>query len=251
MNGFYAVLRREVTRFWSIKRQTLLAPLLETYLYISIFGAALGSRVGELQGFPYLTFIIPGLVMMAMAMNTFGNCVASVFQQKLQRAIEDQLTSPISNLGLLWAYASGGFLRGTIVATLTFTTASFLTDLPVVYPFLLLYSLFIIGAFFAILGVTLGVIAESFDNISFYQTFIVQPLIFLGGIFYSVSLLPEPFQTISQFNPVFYMINAVRYAMLGSADVTPFLALAILTAVTVVLFLVLLQIFRTGYKLRF
>jgi ABC-2 type transport system permease protein len=248
---FRTMLRREVTRFWLIKRQTILTPLLETYLYIAVFGASLGSRVGELNGVPYQTFILPGLIMMAMAMNSFANNVASVFQQRFQRAIDDQLTSPLANIELVTAFTLGGFLRGAIVATVTFLTASTFVDLPITHPLLLLASLTLIGLFFAMLGVLLGTIAESFDNISLYQSFILQPLIFLGGVFYSVTLLPEPFKTITHFNPVFYMINMVRYGFLGKADVEPWFALSILFIIVVVLYLALLRLFKSGYKLRF
>ena len=128
---FLSLVRREVNRFLKIKRQTVGAPLLETFLYISVFGAALGSRINELHGFDYVVFVIPGLIMMAWAINAFSNNSSSILQQKFQRAIDDQLSSPASPLELLLAFSLGGFLRGMIVATLTFTAASFLVDLPV------------------------------------------------------------------------------------------------------------------------
>ncbi len=247
---FRTVLRREVSRFWLIKRQTLLAPLTETYLFISVFGAALGSRIQTLQGVPYVVYIIPGLIMMAFAMNAYGNNSASIFQQKFSRAIDDQLASPVSNFELVSAYALGGFLRGLLIASVAFGTANLLLDLPLVHPLLFVVSLFLIGAFFSILGVLLGVSADSFDRLGLYQSFVIQPLIFLGGVFYSVSLLPPAYQTITHFNPVFYMINMVRYGMLGKSDADPFLSLAILSVVTILLFLVALEVFRRGYKLR-
>lgn len=248
--GFWTVLRREVNRFWTIRRQTLVAPLLETYLYISVFGAALGSRISTLEGVPYITYIIPGLIMMAFAMNAFGNNSSSVFQQKIQRAIDDQLASPISNLELLLAFAAGGFLRGLTIATITFTTANLLVDLPLVHPLLFVGSLLLIGVFFALFGVLIGVIAESFDNIAFYQSFVMQPLIFLGGIFYSVTLLPDTFETISRFNPIFYMINTVRYGMLGASDVNPVVSLSAIAVASLVLFGLVHSLFQRGYKLR-
>lgn len=248
--GFLTVLRREVTRFWSIKRQTLLAPLLETYLYISIFGAALGSRIKELDGVPYIDFIIPGLIMMTFAMNAFSNNSSTILQQKIQRAIDDQLASPVSNLELMAAFALGGFLRGAMIAAVVFLTANALVDLPLAHPLLFAGSLVVIGLFFALAGVLVGVLAETFDNISFYQTFIIQPLIFLGGVFYSVSLLPELAQTATRFNPIFYMINTVRYGMLGQSDVNPYLSLLMVGIGTAVLFAINVQVFRRGYKLR-
>ncbi len=248
--GFATVLKREVQRFWSIKLQTLGAPLLETFLYISVFGAALGSRIKELDGHPYIVFIIPGLLLMSMAMNAFANNSSSIAQQKLQRAIDDQLASPVSNAGLLAAFTLGGLIRASIIATITFITASFLVHLPVAHPLILIASLLLCGLFFASAGVLVGLSAESFNSLSFYQTFIIQPLIFLGGIFYSVSLLPEPFKTLTHFNPIFYMINTVRYGMLGKADVDPYVSLAIIGAAASALVGFNLYLFNRGYKLR-
>lgn len=247
---FRSVFRREFTRYWQIKRQTILTPLLNTYLYIAIFGAALGSRIDTLEGHPYINFIIPGLLMMALVMSAFENNVSSVFMQKFSRAIDDQLASPLTSFELVAAYTLGGVVRGFIVAILTYVTASLLVALPIVHPVLFIFSLFLTGVFFALLGVMLGVMSETFDNISMYQSFILQPLIFLGGVFYSVSLLPPLFQTLTHFNPIFYMINTVRYGMLGSSDVNPVISLSVLGVMTLILFFVVLRMFQTGYKLR-
>jgi ABC-2 type transport system permease protein len=248
--GFGNVLRREVQRFWSIKRQTIFGPLLETYLYISVFGAALGSRIKDLEGHSYVVFIIPGLLLMSIAMNSFSNNSSSLLQQKVQRAIDDQLSSPVSNIGLLAAFTLGGFIRGFIVATITFVTASLVVALPMVHPLLLFSSLIICGLFFASLGVLVGLSSETFDNVSFYQTFIIQPLIFLGGIFYSVKLLPEPFKTLTHFDPLLYMINTVRFGMLGHSDVDPYLSLGVIFGATFALIMVNLRLFQKGYRLR-
>jgi len=242
--------RREVSRFMKIKGQTIGAPLLETFLYISIFGGALGSRVGEIDGVDYIVFVIPGLIMMAWAMNAFSNNSSSILQQKFQGAIDDQLSSPASPVQLLLAFSLGGFLRGLVIVVITFIAASLLVDLPVDNILILIPALFLVGTFFSQLGVLVGVRAEQFDDVSFAQTFVLQPLIFLGGIFYSASLLPEPYQTLTHFNPIYYMISLVRYGFLGIADVNVALSLVILTAATAALFLLNLRLFQTGYKLR-
>jgi len=247
---FTSLLRREMNRFFKIKRQTLGAPLLETFLYISVFGAALGSRIKQLDGIDYVVFIVPGLILMAWAINAFSNNSSSILQQKFQRAIDDQLSSPASPLELLLAFSFGGFLRGMIVAILTFGAASVLVDIPVEHPLVLLPALFLVGFFFAQLGVLIGVRAEQFDDVSFAQTFVLQPLIFLGGVFYSASLLPEPFQTLTQFNPVYYMIGLVRYGFLGYSEASVALSLGFLTLATLGLFAVNYRLFATGYKLR-
>jgi ABC-2 type transport system permease protein len=247
---FLTLVRREVTRFLKIKRQTLGAPLLETFLYISVFGAALGSRVGALHGYEYIVFVVPGLIMMAWATNAFANNSSSLLQQKFQRSIDDQLSSPASPFELLLAFSLGGFLRGLIVATLTFVAASVLVDIPVEHLLVLVPSLFLVGFFFAQLGVLIGLRAEQFDDVSFYQTFVLQPLIFLGGVFYSASLLPDPFETLTRFNPVYYMIGLVRYGFLGYSETNIALSLAFLTAAASALFAVNLRLFMTGYRLR-
>jgi len=247
---FLSLVRREVNRFMTIKRQTVGAPLLETFLYISVFGAALGSRIKELHGFDYVVFVIPGLIMMAWAINAFANNSSSILQQKFQRAIDDQLSSPASPLELLLAFSMGGFLRGLLVAALTFTASSFLVDIPVEHVLVLLPALLLVGFFFAQLGVLIGVRAEQFDDVSFAQTFVLQPLIFLGGVFYSASLLPEPFQTLTHFNPIYYMINLVRYGFLGYSEANIAMSLGLLTAATLALFALNHQLFRRGYKLR-
>ena len=247
---FFTLSRREVNRFLKIKKQTVGAPLLETFLYISVFGAALGSRIDELHGIDYVVFVIPGLIMMAWAINAFSNNSSSILQQKFQGAIQDQLSSPASPLELLLAFSLGGFMRGLLVAVLTFTAASFLVDLPVEHILVLIPALFLVGFFFSQLGVLIGVRAEQFDDVAMAQTFVLQPLIFLGGVFYSASLLPEPFETLTHFNPVYYMIALVRYGFLGYAEANVALSLFFLTLATAALFAVNLRLFSRGYRLR-
>ena len=226
---FFTLWRREVSRFMKIKKQTLGAPLLETFLYISVFGAALGSRISDLHGIEYIVFVIPGLIMMTWSTNAFTNNSSSILQQKFQGAIQDQLSSPASPMELLLAFSLGGFVRGLIVAALTFVAASLLVDLPVDHVLVLIPALFLVGFFFSQLGVLIGVRAEQFDDVSFAQTFVLQPLIFLGGVFYSAALLPQPFETLTHFNPIYYMINLVRYGFVGYTEVSIPLSLLALT----------------------
>ena len=247
---FLTLVRREVNRFMKIKRQTVGAPLLETFLYISVFGAALGTRIKQLHGFDYVVFVIPGLIMMAWAINAFVNNSSSILQQKFQHSIDDQLSSPASPAELLLAFSLGGFLRGMVVSTLTFGAASILVSVPVEHVLVAIPALFLVGFFFAQLGVLVGVRAEQFDDVSFAQTFILQPLIFLGGVFYSASLLPQPFETLTHFNPVYYMIGLVRYGFLGFTEQNVAVSLALLTLATAALFALNLRLFRTGWKLR-
>ena len=247
---FFALVRRECNRFWKIKRQTLGGPLLETFLYISVFGAALGSRIDQLEGVDYVVFVVPGLIMMAWAMNAVSNTASSSLQQKFQGAIQDQLSSPASPAQLLLAFSLGGFLRGMTVAALTFVASTILIGVPVEHVLVLIPSLFLVGFFFAQLGVLIGVRAEQFDDVSFAQTFILQPLIFLGGVFYSASLLDEPFRTLTHFDPVYYMIGLVRYGFLDYSEQNIPLALGLLSLAALALFAVNYRLFSKGYRLR-
>ena len=245
-----ALIRREVNRFMKIKRQTLGTPLLETFLYISVFGAALGSRIHTLHGFRYIVFVIPGLVMMAWAMNAFSNNASSILQQKFQRAIEDQLSSPASPGELLLGFSLGGFLRGMIVATITCAVAAVLVDLPFAEPLVLIPSMVLVGFFFAQAGVFVGTRAQQFDDVALYQQFVLQPLIFLGGVFYSATLLPEPFGTLTHFNPVYYMIALVRYGFLGYHETSIAISFAALAGVTFALTAYNFHMFDRGTHLR-
>ncbi len=247
---FLALVRRECNRFLKIKRQTIGAPLLETFLYVSVFGAALGTRIDELHGFDYVVFVIPGLIMMAWAINAFANNSSSILQQKFQRAIDDQLSSPASPMELLLAFSLGGFLRGLLVAVLTFVAASFLVDLPVEHVLVLIPGLFLVGFFFSQLGVMVGVRAEQFDDVAVWQTFVLTPLIFLGGVFYSASLLPQPFETLTHFNPVYYMIGIVRYGFLGYSETDVALSLVVLCAAVAALLAFNYRLFTRGTNLR-
>jgi ABC-2 type transport system permease protein len=247
---FATLWRREVSRFMKIKKQTLGGPLLETFLYITVFGAALGSRIKELHGIEYVLFVIPGLVMMSWATNAFTNNSSSILQQKFQGAIHDQLSSPASPLELLLAFSLGGFVRGGMVAIITCVVAFVLVGLPVDHVLVLIPALFLVGFFFSQLGVLIGVRAEQFDDVAFAQTFVLTPLIFLGGVFYSATLLPQPWQTLTHFNPIFYMISLVRYGFVGYSEISIPLSLLALTGATAALFLFNLRLFSQGYKLR-
>ncbi len=246
----FSLIRREVNRFMKIKRQTLGGPLLETFLYISVFGAALGTRIHQIHGYKYIVFVIPGLIMMAWALNAFSNNSSSILQQKFTHSIDDQLSSPASPMQLLLGFTLGGFIRGFIVSVLTYIVAAVLLSLPVTHPLVLIPGLILVGLFFAQCGVLVGVRAEQFDDVALYQTFVLQPLIFLGGVFYGASLLPQPWQTLTRFNPVYYMIALVRYGFIGYQDTNIPLAFAFLVLATAGLLALNHRIFAQGRYLR-
>ncbi len=233
---FLSLVRREVNRFMKIKRQTVGAPLLETFLYICVFGAALGSRIKTLHGFDYVVFVIPGLIMMAWAINAFSNNASSILQQKFQRAIDDQLSSPASPRELLLAFSPAASCAASSSRSSRSSRRRCSSTCPWRIRWCSLPALLLVGFFFAQAGVLVGVRAEQFDDVSFAQTFVLQPLIFLGGVFYSASLLPEPFQTLTHFNPIYYMINLVRYGFLGYTEANVALSLGLLTLITGALF---------------
>jgi ABC-2 type transport system permease protein len=246
----FSLIRREVSRFMKIKRQTLGGPLLETFLYIAVFGAALGSRIHHVHGYRYIVFVIPGLIMMAWAINAFSNNSSSILQQKFTHSIDDQLSSPASPLQLLLGFTLGGFLRGLIVTVITYAVALALVSLPISHPLVLIPSLILVGLFFDQCGVLVGIRAEQFDDVALYQTFVMQPLIMLGGVFYGAQFLPQPWQTLTQFNPIYYMIALVRYGFIGYQDTNIGLAFVFLALVTAALFAFNYRIFVQGRYLR-
>ncbi len=186
-------------------------------LHLRVRGGA-GHAHPPVHGYKYIVFVIPGLIMMAWALNAFSNNSSSILQQKFTHSIDDQLSSPASPMQLLLGFTLGGFIRGFLVSLLTYIVAAALLSLPVTHPLVLIPSLILVGLFFAQCGVLVGVRAEQFDDVALYQTFVLQPLIFLGGVFYGASLLPQPWQTLTQFNPVYYMIALVRYGFIGYHD---------------------------------
>jgi ABC-2 type transport system permease protein len=245
-----ALVGREVARFMKIKRQTLGAPILETFLYISVFGAALGAAIHLVHGFRYIVFVLPGLIMMAFATNAFANNSSSILQQKFTHAIDDQLSSPASPLELLLGFTLGGFLRGLLVSGISYAVAGALVGEPVRHLLVLLPSIALVGLFFALAGVLVGVRAKQFDDVALYQTFVIQPLIFLGGVFYSASSLPQPFGTLTHFDPIYYMISLTRYGFIGFRETSILLSFLALAAATAGLFALDLWIFTRGRYLR-
>ena len=245
-----ALVGREVARFMKIKRQTLGAPMLETFLYISVFGAALGSRIHQIHGFKYILFVLPGLIMMAFATNSFANNSSSILQQKFTHAIDDQLSSPASPLELLLGFTLGGFIRGLIVSGISCAVAGVIAGEPVDHILVLVPSMILVGLFFSLAGVLVGVRAQQFDDVALYQTFVLQPLIFLGGVFYSASSLGQPWRLLTHFDPLYYMISLVRYGFIGFHDTSILVSFIALFFATLALFAVDLWIFTQGRYLR-
>jgi len=248
---FRTLLSREVNRFLKVWTQTLFAPLLTSALYVVVFGYGLGSRIREVEGVPYLQFILPGLILLSVITASYGNTSSSLFDAKRERYIDDLLISPITPLQMTLAYVLGGVLRGLLVGAGTFTLAIPLAGLPAERPLLLLAAGAATSVAFASLGVVAGVLATRIDHIFFLSTIVLQPLTFLGGVFYSAEMLPAPLRIATYADPIFYAVDAFRFAAVGVSDVPPYPALAALGVFAVLTFSGTTELLRRGYKLRY
>ncbi|KZC30923.1 UNVERIFIED_ORG: ABC transporter permease, partial [Rhodanobacter sp. FW104-R5] len=214
------LVRREIVRIMRIWTQTLIPPAITMTLYFVIFGKLIGSRIGSIQGgFSYMQYIVPGLVMMSIITNSYGNISSSFFGAKFSRAVEEMLVSPMPNWVILTGYVAGAVVRGLVVGVLVLVIALFFTDLHVMHPLITFASVLLGATIFSLAGFVNAVYAKKFDDIALVPTFILTPLTYLGGVFYSVTMLGEPWQAISRANPILYMVNAFRYGVLGISDV--------------------------------
>jgi ABC-2 type transport system permease protein len=248
--GLAALALREADRVLKLWTQTIAAPVLASFLFIVVFGLSLGGRIRQIGGVDYDVFIVPGLIAMAMAQAAYSNNSSSVFQARADRYINDVLSAPMRpwevNLGL----AVGGVVRALAIGGSLLVLALAVTDVPVREPFVLALALVILLVLFSSLGVIVGVYAETWDQAGFVNNILILPLSFLGGVFYSVSLLPSPWQEVSHVNPIFFLINAVRYGFLGTSDVPVGLALAVTAALALVCVAWSATMFRTGRRLK-
>jgi len=235
---------KETNRFLRIWIQTLVPPAITMSLYFIIFGNLIGSRIGEMNGFSYMAFIVPGLIMMSVITNSYSNVASSFFSAKLQHNIEELLVAPVPNYLIILGYMGGGVARGLMVGLIVTLVSLFFVDLHIHNIFVLIVSVLCTSILFSLGGLLNAVFAKTFDDISIIPTFVLTPLTYLGGVFYSISLLPEFWQGVSHFNPVFYMINAFRYGFLGISDVPiiwSFVVIFSFIAVTYSLLYILLQ----------
>ncbi len=218
--GYKTIVRKEVVRILRIWGQTVVPPAITMSLYFIIFGNLIGSRIGEMGGFDYMQFIVPGLVMMSVITNSYGNMVSSFFGAKFGHHIEELLISPLPNWIILAGYVTGALVRGLLVGAVVLVVSLFFTEIDVQHPWVTLSVLVLTAIVFAMAGMVNAIFAEKFDDIAIIPTFVLTPLTYLGGVFYSISLLPEFWQKVSAFNPILYMVNGFRYGMLGTSDVS-------------------------------
>ncbi|MCG8312546.1 MAG: ABC transporter permease [Pseudomonadales bacterium] len=218
--AFKTIVSREIRRFTRIWVQTLLPPAITIALYFVIFGNLIGSRIGEMNGFDYIDYIVPGLIMMSVITNSYSNVVSSFFSTKFQRSVEELLVSPVPNYIIIWGFVIGGVARGLSVGGIVTFLALFFADLTLVNLFVTISVVVLTASMFSLAGFINAVYAKSFDDISIVPTFVLTPLTYLGGVFYSLKLLPDFWYNVSLINPIVYMVNGFRYGILGVSDVS-------------------------------
>jgi ABC-2 type transport system permease protein len=243
---FYTIARRETTRIFRIWVQTLVPPVITMTLYFIIFGSFIGSQLAEIKGYNYMAFIAPGLIMMSIITNSYTNTVSSFFSTKFQRNIEELLVSPTPDWVIILGYISGGVVRGLSVGFLVSLVSLFFVRLPLFSIIFTALFAFLTSVVFALAGMINGIFAKKFDDISIIPTFVITPLTYLGGVFYSISLLPPFWQTVSKANPIIYMIDGFRYGFLGASDISVMVGLGMLVLFSVVLFSVNLYLLKKG-----
>ena len=248
--ALYTLVRKEITRFLRIWTQTLIPPVITTCLYFLIFGNLIGPRIGPMQGHTYIDFIVPGLVLMSVITGAYTNVASSFFSAKFQRYIEELMVSPMHDFIILVGYLAGGICRGVVVGMIVLVVSSFFANVQIVSLGITLTTIVLTALVFSLGGMLNGMFARKFDDVSIIPNFVLTPLIYLGGVFYSVQMLPELWQTVSLANPILYVINLARYGFLGSSDVGIVASFLVIALATLILFAVCMILLRRGYGMR-
>ncbi len=250
LSGLGWLIRRECLRVFKLWTQTVLAPIVSSILFILVFGLSLGARIRDFGGLDYEVFIVPGLITMAMVQAAYNNTSASVFQGRQDRYINDVLSAPMHAWQVNLGYAVGGVVRSLAIGLGLVALAIPLTGIGVEHPLVLLAAVLIGLIGFSALGTIVGIFAETFDKHTFVSNIVILPLVFLGGVFYSVASLPAPWEQVSHANPLFYLVNAIRYGFIGHSDVDPLLALVVAGAIAVPLYAWAQWLFSSGRRLK-
>jgi ABC-2 type transport system permease protein len=248
--GYKTIVRKEITRILRIWGQTIVPPAITMTLYFIIFGELIGRRIGEMGGFSYMQYIVPGLVIMSVITNSYGNMVSSFFGAKFGKHIEELLISPLPNWIIMAGYVTGALARGLMVGAVVMMVSLFFTRIEIQHPLVMLTVLILTAAVFALAGMVNAIFAQKFDDIAIIPTFVLAPLTYLGGVFYSISLLPEFWQNVSVINPILYMVNGFRYGMLGVSDVSLAMTYGVILIAGAVLFGWCLVLLKRGTGLR-
>lgn len=241
---------KECTRFLRIWVQTLVPPAITMTLYFIIFGNLIGERIGQMDGVSYMEFIVPGLIMMSVITNAYSNVASSFFSAKFQRNIEEMLVAPVSTMTIILGYIGGGVARSLIVAVVVTVVSSFFVTLDIQHFWIIVVTVILTATLFALAGLVNAVFAKTFDDISIIPTFVLTPLTYLGGVFYSISLLPEFWQWVSKVNPIIYMVNSFRYGFIGVSDINAYVALGVLVLFNLAFFTLAWMLLKRGIGIR-
>jgi len=248
--AFKTIVIKEILRFMRIWVQTVLPPAITTSLYFIIFGNLIGSQIEDMDGFSYMEYIVPGLILMAVITNSYANVVSSFYGAKFQHHIEEMLISPTPNYIILLGFVAGGVARGLIVGAVVTVVSLFFTDLEIQHFFVTTVVVLLTAILFSLAGFVNAVFAKSFDDISIIPTFVLTPLTYLGGVFYTIKLLPEFWQSISLINPILYMVNTFRYGIIGISDIDITTAFSIIVGFIALLFWWCMRLLNTGVGIR-
>jgi ABC-2 type transport system permease protein len=250
LTGLWTLTRKEILRFWRVPFQTLGSPVVTALLYFLVFGFAVGSRFGNIHGLSYGEFMMPGIIMMNVLTSAFFGVSSGLMLAKIMNTLSDILVSPLSYLEIVLGFTLSSVIRSFIIAVLIYLTALFFIPFEMQHPIYLFFFTLVVTAAFSLMGLIAGIWADNFEKVSFIPTFIIMPLTFLGGVFYSLEMLPPILQTISKYNPFFYIINGMRYGFYGVTDVGPASAMLVSLAILVATALIAWHLFRIGYKIK-
>lgn len=248
--AYKTIVIKEILRFSRIWVQTIIPPVITMSLYFVIFGNLIGSQIGDMDGVRYMDYIIPGLIMMAVITNSYANVVSSFYGAKFHHHIEEMLVSPLPNYIIVLGFVSGGIARGLAVGAAVTVVSMFFSNFQVHNPAIIISIVVLTSALFSLAGMLNAMFATSFDDISIVPTFVLTPLTYLGGVFYSINMLPDFWKTVSLVNPILYMVNAFRYGFLGLSDIAPGVSYAIIIGFILALYAFVLYLLRVGYGIR-
>ena len=248
--GFATLLSREIRKFSKSPKQTIVAPVISSLLYIVVFGRFIGSQISEVNGFPYIEFLIPGVIMMSVITNSYFNSSLSILISKFFNNLTEVLTAPLSYFEMVLALTLGGIMRGLVVGVFTLLVSFLFIPIKMFDIFVFGYFLFFVSLIFSSIGVMMGLWAETFDHLETFSSFVLTPLTFLGGVFYSINMLPDLLKTLSMFNPLLFMINGMRYGALGISDVNILFSMVLVFILGAFLFAVNVWLFKRGYKIK-
>jgi len=248
--GFLTLVRREIYRFTSVFTQTIFPPVVSSFLYIFIFGFSLGARIQEVQGVPYLQFLIPGLLMMYIIEGSYQNTSSSLFISRWANNIEELLVTPLAYIEMVFAMLIGGLARSIVTALGAYCVSLLFVRFPLENIGIIIYFLIFVSLIFSSIGMTVALFAEEFEHLTIATTFVITPLIFFGGVFHSIEMMPNALKWITAFNPMFYMVNGLRYGMLGITDAPVSLCMTVIFCIFIASFFTNVFLFKIGFKLR-